>query len=371
MTIAEIEVQEISDELADVTTRPDGELVYEPGSTVSRRSCLVTVRTADGAEGHHLAGSPGTVTDQLRRTASTHVLGREPVDREPIWQDLWHALRHTDRAGASAIDIALWDLVGKRYGASVSRLLGGRHRDGIKAYASTFSGNPERESPETYADFAADCLESGYQGFKIHPFGDPDVDIQICRTVAERVGGEMDLMLDPSSCYDTYVDALRVGRVLDELEFYWYEDPLMETGESAYAMRRLTDALDTPILGLEHSRTEPFGVINHLFDDALDIARVDTRDCGITGALKVAHAAEAAGLDVEPHGASPPNLQLQAAIRNTNYAEDGLIHPEITPNWRERTDDGTMSIPDEPGVGRELDRDRIEDQRIDRTLFDD
>lgn len=217
-----------------------------------------------------------------------------------------------------------------------------------------------------YADFAEECLEAGYPGFKIHPHGDPDSDIEICRTVADRVGNEMDLMLDPSSCYRTYTDALRVGRVLDELDFYWYEDPLMDTGDSVYAMRRLTAELDTPVLGLEHSITEPFGVINHLFNDALDLIRIDARDGGgVTGAMKVAHAAEAAGMDVEPHGADPVHLQIQGAIRNTNYAEDGLIHPEITPNWREQAnDDGTLSIPDGPGTGREIDWDRVAEQRV-------
>lgn len=223
-----------------------------------------------------------------------------------------------------------------------------------------------------YADFDEECKEAGYPGFKIHLHGDPDTDIEICRAVADRVGEEMDLMLDPSSCYETYADALRVGRVLDELDFYWYEDPLMETGDSVYAMRRLTDELDTPVLGLEHSRTEPFGAITHLFNDALDLIRLDARDGGgITGAMKVDRAAETAGMDVEPHGAGPAHLQIQAAIRNTNYAEDGLIHPEITPNWRDRAnDDGTLSIPDEPGIGREFDWDRIEEQCVSHTVFD-
>lgn len=154
-----------------------------------------------------------------------YLIGRNPLERDPIWQDLWRNLWHTDHADVGAIDIALWDLAGKHYGESVSRLLGRRHRDRIKAYALTFSGNLDLDTPTMYADFAEECKEAGYPGFKIHLHGDPDTDIEICRAVADRVGEEMDLMLNPSSCYETYADALRVGRALDELDFYWYEDP--------------------------------------------------------------------------------------------------------------------------------------------------
>jgi L-alanine-DL-glutamate epimerase-like enolase superfamily enzyme len=369
MHITEIEVHELVQETEDLARRDDGESVYEPGSTRTGHSAALTVRTDTGIEGYAHSGYPGTLVDQIRHTTDD-LLGRDPLERESIWQDLWHALRHTDHEGVGPIDVALWDVAGKHYDASVSELLGG-HRDRIPAYASTFSGSRERDSPADYADFAAECLDAGYPGFKIHPHGIPENDVEICRAVADRVGDEMDLMLDPSSCYDTYADALRVGRVLDELDFYWYEDPLMDTGDSVYAMRRLAAELDTPLLGLEHSRTEPFGVVNHLMDDACDMVRMDAgHGGGITGAMKVAHAAEAAGMDVEPHGASLEHLHIQSAIRNTNYAEDGLVHPELTPDWRDRAnDDGTLDVPQGPGVGYDHDLDDLESEAVRHEVF--
>ena len=278
------------------------------------------------------------------------------------------------------IDIALWDLAGKYHDASVSTLLGG-YRKRIPVYAST--AHPDEasdglDSPEAYAAYAESLLEVGYGGFKIHPWGDPDRDIELCRVVADRVGDEMDLMLDPASEYETYADALRVGRVLDELDYFWYEDPLAETGQSAYAMGRLADELRTPLLGCEHVRTGPFGRADHLRDGALDMIRADAHlDGGITGVMKIAHLAEAFGIDVEPHVGGPAHLHCLSAIRNANYHEHGLLHPQF--EWMtdrgfvgtaERIEDGHVVVPDGPGLGVEIDYKLVEDRQTGHTVID-
>ncbi|MFB6146281.1 MAG: enolase C-terminal domain-like protein [Halobacteriaceae archaeon] len=382
MEIQEVEIHEFSYRLEDVGTRPDGELVYVPGSTVEPPGYVLTVRTDTGLEGHYRAHMWTPVgVEQITSVASHFLVGRDPLNRTEIWNDLRRQLRHTDHNALGAIDNALWDLAGKHYGASVSELLGGSLRDSIPAYASTMSGNPERDTPERYADFAAECLDVGYTAFKIHPHGDPDADIEICRAVADRVGDEMDLMLDPSSCYSRFQDAVRVGKVLDDLGFLWYEDPLRDTGDSIYAMRRLAEELETPILGIEQSRTEPFGAFNHLVADALEMVRVDAHlGGGLTSAQKICHTAETAGMDVEPHVGGPEHLQLASTLRNSHYFEHGLLHPEVGFEWYndqgyegavEAVDsDGTIDVPDGPGMGVEIDWDFVERRRTDHTLID-
>jgi len=382
MEITAVEIDEFAFEQEDVGIRPDGESVYDPGETAEGTSFVLSIHTDEGVTGRYRGQIFGALTiPQIEHVAENFLLGRDPLNRESIWFDLRRALRHTGHLGIGPVDVALWDLAGKQYGESVATLLGGRMRERVPAYASTTSGNPEHDTPSTYADFARECRDRGYPAFKIHPLGDADRDIEVCRAVADAVGDEMDLMLDPSSCYRRYSEALEVGRVLDELDFAWYEDPLRDTGDSAYAMRRLTEELDTPILGLEHSRTEPFGAVDHLFEDALDLVRVDAHlGGGLTGAMKTVHTVQSAGMDLEPHLGGAAHLHLLSAVPNAGYFEHGLVHPELGFEWTNNVgyeepievvdDDGMVAVPEGPGLGVDIDWDYVEANRTRRIVVE-
>jgi len=381
MRIAELEVERFTYELDDVGITA-GHQVYDPGSTLEQPGFVLTVRTADGTEGHYrgIVFVDPMVT-QIRMAADS-LLGRDPLEREGIWQDLWTGFRHTDHLGLGPIDVALWDLAGTHYGAPVSELLGG-YRGSIPAYASTYFMDEHPDglsSPDDVADFARECRDRGYDGFKLHgdPRGDPERDAAACRAAREAVPG-MALMLDPSSEYDTYARALQVGRVLDELDFLWYEDPMAETGQSLRANRRLAEDLDTPLLGAEHVRTGPFGHADHLVEGACDVVRADVHlDGGITGAMKMARSAEALGSDVEFHLGGPATLHCLAAVRNTNYFEHALLHPAGL-DWMSDqgfsgdvpvVEDGAVEVPDGPGLGVDIDRDFVERRRTERIVID-
>jgi L-alanine-DL-glutamate epimerase-like enolase superfamily enzyme len=356
--------------------------VYEPGSTLEPPGFVLTVRTRDGLEGHYRGFMyTAPMITQIKMGAPEFLIGRDPLNREGIWQDFWRAFRVTDHLGLGPMDIALWDLAGKYYDEPVSALLGG-YRDRVPAYASTYTGDRAEDglsSSEAYADFAEACLADGYPAFKIHAFGDPARDIEVCRAVAEAVGDEMDLMLDPASEYQTYGETLRVGRVLDDLGYFWYEDPMSDTGQSVRMARRLARDLDTPILGMEHVRTGSFGAADHMAADALDLVRGDVHlDGGITGVMKIANVAEAFGVDVELHVGGPAHLHCMSAIRNTNYFEDGLLHPQI--EWmgdqgfvgevETLEEDGTITVPDGPGLGVEIDWEFVEEREVRPALLD-
>ena len=148
------------------------------------------------------------------------------------------------------MDIALWDLAGKLYDAPIYQMLGG-YREKLPAYASTYHGDRTEgglNSPEAYADFAERCLEMGYKGFKIHSWAEGPIEreIETIHAVGKRVGDKMALMIDPCCVYDTFGDALRVGRACDEENFLWYEDPMRDGGVSLQAHRQLREALKTP-----------------------------------------------------------------------------------------------------------------------------
>lgn len=380
--ITKIETTEFQYPLVDVGTDTNGfNPVYEPGSVMMRGMFGVEVHTDTGITGEYVGGSSPSFA-QVNLFAD-YLIGKNPFHRERHWSEIKRALRKYDRMGIGPIDIALWDFAGKYYEAPIHELLG-TYRERLPAYASTYFGdtNGGLDSPEAFADFAEQCSELGYPAYKIHSWGGSDEDRDIRReidtvhAVGARVGSDMDLMLDPASEYETYADALRVGRACDEEQFFWYEDPYRDVGISQHAHRKLRQALDTPLLQTEHVR----GLEAHtdfIEAEATDFVRADPEyDAGITGAMKIARVAEGFGLDVEFHAPGPAQRHCMAATRNTNYYEVALVHPDcdntVPPVYLGDYSDeletisreGTVSVPEDPGLGVEYDWEFIEDNKL-------
>jgi L-alanine-DL-glutamate epimerase-like enolase superfamily enzyme len=172
-----------------------------------------------------------------------------------------------------------------------------------------------------------------------------------------------------------------VGRACDEASYFWYEDPFRDSGVSAFAHKKLREMIDTPILQTEHVRgVEPKA--DFLIQGGTDILRSDPEyDMGITGAMKIAHLAEALGVDVEIHACGPAHRHCMAATRNTNYYELALVGPD-TPNavppvykcgYSDQLDavgkDGCVPVPTGPGLGVEYDWQFIEKNRVAHHVF--
>ena len=376
-TITKIENVEFSFPLEDVGSNPDGfSLVYDPGETTERKLFGLRISTDEGITGEYVGGNSPAAA-QINMVAD-YLVGRNPLDREKHWSELKRALRKYDRMGMGPLDIALWDFAGKYYDAPIHELLGS-YRDRLPCYASTYEAdmNGGLDSPEAYADFAEECRDTGYPAFKLHVWGsdewrDVDREVATVREVGERVGDEMDLMLDPACQYETFADALKVGRACDEQGFFWYEDPYRDGGISQHGHAKLRELLDTPLLQTEHVRgLEPH--TDFVANGATDFVRADPEyDAGITGAMKIARVAEGFGLDVEFHAPGPAQRHCIAATRNANYYELALVHPEAEntqpPVYRGDysdmfdtiDDDGTVPVPDGPGLGVEYDWDYVE-----------
>ncbi len=238
-------------------------MFYEPGSVIYRDMLRVRIHTDAGVTGEHVSGTPGTL--EPIRMFTPFLIGKNALERELFYNQAKVILRKNDRMGIGPIDVALWDLAGKYHNAPVYRLLGG-YRQKLPAYASTYHADRAPDglsSPEGYADFAEQCLEMGYPGFKIHSWGAAPIEreIETVHAVGKRVGGKMALMLDPCCVYDTYGDALQVGLACDEEGYYWYEDPLKDGGVSFSAYRRLRQALNPAPPG--RARTPGGGPYGH------------------------------------------------------------------------------------------------------------
>jgi L-alanine-DL-glutamate epimerase-like enolase superfamily enzyme len=384
LTIAGIEVREVAYEAQDVGPDPGAPYlqVYRPGTRSTRRVPVFRVFTATGPAGEYAGGSPLEAAGA--RSVADLLLGRDPLEREAIYDDTKRALRQHARLGIGPLDIALWDLAGKHYGAPVFELLGGFRRD-LPCYASTYTGDHEGglDSPEAYADFAVRCREMGYPGYKIHPVAEGDVELDRATVLAVRkaVGDRMALMLDPACAYNTFGETVRVGLACDEARFFWYEDPFKDGGISQFAHKKLRQLIRTPLLQGEHVRTlEPH--VDFVVAEATDFLRGDPHyDGGITGVMKIAHAAEGFGVDMELHGAGPAQRHLMAAVRNSNFYELGLVHPKAPstrpPIYADGYSDeldavdarGRVRVPEGPGLGVAYDWDFIRRHTVERAVF--
>jgi len=377
-TITKITSREFKYPLEDVGTDEHGfNLVYEPGETTHRKLFGVKIYTDEGVTGEYVGGnSPAAAQYNI---IAKYLIGKNPLEREKHWSEIKRALRKYDRMGMGPIDIALWDFAGKYYDAPIHELLG-TYRTEMPAYASTYHGDDVGglDSPEAFADFAEECRDAGFGGFKIHGWGGGDEsrdltrEVEAVHAVGERVGDEMDLMHDPACELETFADALELGRAIDEQDYFWYEDPFRDGGISQHAHRKLSEKLDTPILQTEHIRGLEIKS-DFAANDATDFLRADPEyDAGITGAMKVARVAEAFGIDVEFHAPGPAQRHCIAACRNSNYYEMALVHPHCQntqppvyeggySDMMDAVEDGVVSVPEGPGLGVDYDWDYIEE----------
>jgi len=322
---------------------------------------VIVVKTDSGLEGYGF----GWGTKGGMRTAHTiaevfrpELIGNDPLDRER----LWHSAHRADRYGGLAsfnsygpLDVALWDIASKSASLPLYKLIGA-YRDRIPAYASS----PFMQSPEDYASLAIEAKLKGFTAFKLHPPGEPGLDIACCEAVRAAVGPEFVLMSDPVGGNYDHEDAVRVGRALEKLGYLWLEEPLYD--HDIHGLEQLSRTLDIAICAGEWN-SDFFSKINYLRSGAADIIRADVSwTGGITGSLKSAHIAEGFGVNCEMHMTvlslmDVANLHVALAIKNCRYLElpfpDGATFGIKKP--LEIDNEGYVQAPTDPGLGVEID----------------
>lgn len=387
--INKIELTSFEIELNDIEENKSGiGIFYSPNSKKNHIRFGIRIFDTDGHIGEYIPPrSRAKVIMAASEALSYHIIGKNPLHREAIYRQLRGLCKHIGEVGIGAIDIALWDLAGKKHGCSISDLLGG-YRELLPSYASTMHGDREKNglsSPEAYADFAEECLELGYKGFKMHGWNKGNVkeEIEMLKAVGERVGDKMKIMYDAGCHLNTLADALEVGKVCDEYNFYWYEDPYKDGGVSINGNKVLSQNLKTPLLVGEHVRNLETSV-DMLISGASFFSRADPDyDGGITGCHKLVSSSEGLGIDCEVHACGPAMRQLMAASRNSNFYEVNLVHPKCKNPWSlpvysdqysDQLDcideNGNVRVSDQPGLGVKYDWKYIEKNKLQTLILD-
>ncbi|MCL5027110.1 MAG: mandelate racemase/muconate lactonizing enzyme family protein [Chloroflexi bacterium] len=326
---------------------------------------LVQIITDDGIEGDYFAwegpisgrGFADTVAYILR----PELIGQDPMDRERIWQRMLILCRQgVPMMAAGAVDVALWDIAGKAAGVPIYKLLGG-YRDKLRTYASS----PTFPDAKQYVDLAMDLQSRGYTAMKIHVRGDdPRRHLEACTAVRKAVGPDFDLMIDCHAAYDR-TTALKVGQELERLNFYWMEEPIVDTD-----LEGLADLCRTLIIPIAAGESlyqgNPAHFVPYITMGAADIIRSDARR-GITLVKKLADTCDTFGLKCEPHSwgsviGQAANLHIMGAIRNCDFFEKAVPENRFDVCQKEGINidkDGNVSLPQKPGLGVELDWDEV------------
>ncbi|MEU9460698.1 MULTISPECIES: mandelate racemase/muconate lactonizing enzyme family protein [unclassified Streptomyces] len=334
---------------------------------------LVAVHTEDGHAG---IGSVFTSEHLVRGALEVlrpMLIGANALEPERTSERLHRATFWLGRGGAithaiSGVDTALWDLLGKATGQPVGRLLGGRYRERVRPYASLLM-----DRPEPLRDHLLALREAGWTAFKIGwgPFGrhDSGLDERIVAAAREAVGTEAALMVDAgasdSAWSQGYKWALRTARMLDEYGVAWFEEPLPPDALEDYA--QLRRHAPVAISGGEVlTRRQAF----HPWIEAgaLDIVQPDvTKVGGISELRRIGWTAHDHGVKLVPHGWNTAiglaaDLQIASALPDTDLVEYVTGSPyidDITARPWQLDEDGMLNIPEEPGLGIEVDPDKL------------
>lgn len=372
----------------------------------------VEVSTDEGLKGlGETFFNAGAVEAYLHDDAAPRLLGRDPLAIDAIARDLvgYVGFRSTgaEARGASAIDIALWDLFGKVAGQPIVQLLGGWTRRHIRTYntcaGAQYMRRAETQSSKNWGlgselrndvsgfddltdfltradDLAESLLAEGITGMKIWPFDvaaeaahgqyispeDLNKALVPFEKIRKRVGGKMDIMVEFHSMWQL-LPAMRIAKALAPFDTFWHEDPIKM--DSLASLKRYADVSPAPVCASETLGSR-WAFRDLLQTDAAGVVMLDLSWCGgLSEARKIAAMAEAWHLPVAPHDCTGPVVYTASTHLSLN-APNALIQESVRAFYRgwypevmtaiPAVANGYVTVPDGPGLGCELRADLAE-----------
>ncbi|HTF53886.1 MAG TPA: enolase C-terminal domain-like protein [Pseudonocardia sp.] len=355
----------------------DGPEFLPPSGSGSYRmtSRFVHIETDNG-----VAGSAGPITAEQAYLITTKLapllVSQDPLATEYLWDVLYrycvHGRKGVEMHAISALDCALWDLKGRHLGVPVFVLLGGPVRDAIPAYASTLGYSLDLDRVR---ERATELVAQGFTATKWFPRHGPldgkagmAANVALIAALREAVGPDVDIMVDAWMSWDVPY-TLRMADRLAEYAPRWIEEPVLPDKPHSYAeiTRRIRG--DIQVSGAEHEYTR-WGIHQLMAAEAMHIYQPDTYWAGgISEMCKIAALASTYDVQLIPHGHSVP------ANTHFSFAQPATLTPlvEYLVKWNVVNQwflkhpvhpvNGQLLPPTEPGLGTDLDPDKIERRR--------
>ena len=345
----------------------------------SQDAVIVKVHTDEGIVGIGEIDSHPPIVEAIVKAPMSHrdshgvaelLVGEDPFDREKLWQKVYKKTTHYGRRGVAiqvmgGIDIALWDIMGKACDKPIHKLLGGRFRGKLQAYASALFPEDPREIVKMIVGF----VEKGFKGVKFGwgAFGrEGGRDIELVKAAREAVGEDIKLMVDAGEQWDAST-AIERAKKLEHYNPFFLEDPLSPDDIDGYAKLSRATALR---IAAGEAETTRFPFRDLMEKGNIDVIQPDvTRVGGISEAQKIAWMAYDRGVMFVPHAwstdilvaatlhvlaAIPQDSLLEFCVSDSPLKKDLLVEPF-------RVDkDGFVRVPEKPGLGVELNEEVIE-----------
>lgn len=339
-----------------------------------RAGCLVEIVSEDGTTGWGECFGPARLNAAVISAFRPLLLGADPLAIEAIWQLLYNRFRDQGQKGLivtalSGVDIALWDLKGRRFGAPVHVLMGGPLRRHVQAYATGTYRKDQGDPLDYVVEEVRGYVREGFGAIKLKIGFGVEPDLALIRAVRDAIGPNVGLMLDANHGFDC-VEALALGRAAASLDIGWFEEPVVPDDLDSYCEVRRGQPI--PVAGGECDFTR-WGFREILTRRAIDIVQPDTCAAGgLSECKKIADMANAFGVRYVPHvwgtgvGLAAA-LQLLAVLPH-NPPRQSPIEPMLEFDRSEHPFRqailtapiehvrGVVDVPTGPGLGIDIDR---------------
>jgi len=349
----------------DLLKPPPGQPEYDALQTlnVDKGAVVLRIHTDAGITGwaNSSFGNRGegarVVQSILENEVKPVIIGKDPAFPRGVRADLWKAMNYQGVTGIAqfalaAIDIALWDILGKNAGLPVYKMLGA-YRDRIPVYSMCGWYYDNDEDLSHFKRQISEAMEQGYKAVKIkvgkHTLAD---DVRRIRTAFDTMGPGKRLMVDANQVFDRS-EALLRGKVYQEMDCFWLEEPLPPEDMEGFAM--LAEALDMRIATGENLNTK-YQFADLIARRGADIVQPDDRRAGgVCEWTEIAAIADGYHVEVASHGGGQTNLNMLLAMPNAIYMESGGPQKMI---------DGEVLGPEAPGMSSEVSAEEIRKYKV-------
>ena len=285
------------------------ELGYSQQYYKYRTAHLVEIETDEGITGWGECFGPGNIALAnkyiIEKVIQPLIKGEDPTNKEYIWHKVYNLLRDSGQKGMpiqalSGVDIALWDILSKKAKLPLYQLIGGKTNNQIPVYGygMMFQKKSVNELVELFKDEAKKIKEKNFKAMKMKIGLGPQDDLKLVKAVRDEIGDQFKLMVDANHAYNKN-DAMYVGKGLDEMDIFWFEEPVAPEDYEGY--KELKENLKTSIAGGEAEFTR-FGWNQLIKNRCIDIAQPEVCGLGgITEYLKVSALAQSNFIPIVNH----------------------------------------------------------------------
>lgn len=312
-----------------------------------------------------IAGGPRVVQTILEQEIKPLLIGKDPAFPKRIRTELWKATEYQGVQGLgqfaiAAADIAIWDILGKAAALPVYKMLGA-YADRVPAYNMCGWYFEADNDLSQFKRAIAAAFDEGFPAVKIKVGRAAlEDDIRRIQTALAMAGKGRRVMVDANQAFNLN-EAIRRGRVYQQMGCYWYEEPMPPYDHVAYA--ELARELDIPIATGENEYTK-YAYADLIARHGVDIVQPDNRRAGgVSEWMEIAAVAAGFGLDVASHGGGATNVHMLLAMPNAIYLESGSLKGPPSTLEELRMRDGQILAPELPGMGSELRPDFIAKHR--------